>query len=153
MLSNQPTNKCYVWQSLNCVYLSFTFFGWNINQWRRRGNWSTRKKTLMTSFWKCHILKHENSSPNQDLSTLSSIGGMVGKQMCLPLHHSETVLGNIRQALLPVSFSLQNPYTVTDFCFGRTKVLSLGMSADTLCCCVWAQVRAVPSTSSRLQAA
>ena len=34
-----------------------------------------RKKTLTTSFRKCHILKPENSSPNRDSNPHSSIGG------------------------------------------------------------------------------
>ena len=36
----------------------------------------------MTSFRKCHILKPQNSSPNQDSNPNSSTGGRLGKQMC-----------------------------------------------------------------------
>ena len=39
----------------------------------------------MTSFRKCHILKPENSSPDQDLNPHSSIGGRLGKRT---LHHA-----------------------------------------------------------------
>ena len=35
-----------------------------------------------TSFRKCHKLKPENSSPNQDSNPHSSIGGRLGKQTC-----------------------------------------------------------------------
>ena len=37
-----------------------------INQWRRGGNQNTQRKSLTTSFRKCHILKPKNSSPNGD---------------------------------------------------------------------------------------
>ena len=40
------------------------------------------RKTLTTSFRKCHILKPENSIPNRDSNPHSSIGGRLGKQTC-----------------------------------------------------------------------
>ena len=55
------------------------FIGWTINQWRRGGNRSTRRKPLATSFRKCHILKPEDSNPKRDLNLHNSIGGRLGK--------------------------------------------------------------------------
>ena len=42
---------------------------------RRGGNRSTRRKPLATSFRKCHILQHEDSSPKRDSNPRNSIGG------------------------------------------------------------------------------
>ena len=56
------------------------FIGWTNNRWRRRGNWSTRRKPLATSFRKCRILKPEDSSPKQDSNPHSSIGGKLWEQ-------------------------------------------------------------------------
>ena len=64
------------------------FIHWNINQWRRGGNWSTRRKSLATSFRKCHILKPEDSSPKQDLNRHYSTGGRLRKQTRQLLHHA-----------------------------------------------------------------
>ena len=46
-----------------------------INQWRRGGNMSTRRKPLTSSFRKCRILKFKNSSSHWDSNLHSSIGG------------------------------------------------------------------------------
>ena len=53
-----------------------------LNQWRRGGNRSTRRKPLATSFRKCHILQPKDSNPKRDLNPCSSIGGRLGKQTC-----------------------------------------------------------------------
>ena len=53
-----------------------------INRLRSGGNRSTRRKTLATSFRKCHILKPEDSSPKRDSNPHNSIGGRLGKQTC-----------------------------------------------------------------------
>ena len=42
----------------------------------------------MMSLRKCHILKPENSSPNQDSNLQSSIGDGLGKQTYSPLQHA-----------------------------------------------------------------
>ena len=58
--------------------------------WRwRGGSWSTWRKPLTMSFRKCHILKPEKSSPNQDSNPHSSIGGrrFLGKQTCWTRNH------------------------------------------------------------------
>ena len=50
---------------------------------RRTGrNRCTRRKPLVTSFRKCHILKPEDSCPKRDSNPCSSIGGRLGKQTC-----------------------------------------------------------------------
>ena len=41
-----------------------------------------RRKPLATSFRKCHVLKPEDSSPEQDSNLNNSIGGRLGKQTC-----------------------------------------------------------------------
>ena len=69
------------WQSWNRIIL-FDSIGWTIDQWRRGGNRSTRRKPLATSFRKCHILKPEDSSPKRDSNAHDSIGGRLGKQTC-----------------------------------------------------------------------
>ena len=69
------------------------FIAWTINQWGRRGNWSTWRKPLATSFRKCHILKPKDSSPKRDLNPHNSIGGRLGKQACQPLHYTGGRLG------------------------------------------------------------
>ena len=71
-----------VWQSWNRIYLSFILLAEPLNRWRRGRNRSTRKKTLATSFRKCHILEPEDSSPKWDSNPRSSIGGRLGKQTC-----------------------------------------------------------------------
>ena len=71
-----------VWQSWNHIYLSFILLAESLNRWRRGGNWSTRRKPLVTSFRKCLILQPEDSSPKQDWNPRSSIGGRLGKQTC-----------------------------------------------------------------------
>ena len=58
------------------------FVGWTRNRWRRRGNLSTWRKPLATSFRKCHIQKPEVSSPKRDLNPHNSISGRLGKQTC-----------------------------------------------------------------------
>ena len=40
------------------------------------------KKSLTTSFRKCHILKPEDSSPKRDSNPHNSIDGRLGKQTC-----------------------------------------------------------------------
>ena len=55
------------------------------------------KKTLWWADRKWHILKPENSSPNQDSNPHSSFGGRLGRHVCSPLHQA---LG----ALLAVSY-------------------------------------------------
>ena len=40
------------------------------------------RKPRKTSLRKYHILKPENSSPNRDSNSHSSIGGRLGKQTC-----------------------------------------------------------------------
>ena len=47
-----------------------------------RGDRSTQRKPLATSFRKCHILKPEDSSPKRDSNPHNSIGGRLGKQKC-----------------------------------------------------------------------
>ena len=54
----------------------------SLKRWRRGGNRSTRRKTLATSFRKCHMLQPEDSSPKRDSNPRSSIGGRLGKQTC-----------------------------------------------------------------------
>ena len=39
----------------NRIYFSFMSLAETIDWWRRGGNWSARRKPLMTSFRKCHI--------------------------------------------------------------------------------------------------
>ena len=58
--------------------------GWTMNRWRRKGNWSTQRKPLATSFRKCHILKawRFHPQPKRDSNPHNSIGGRLGKQMC-----------------------------------------------------------------------
>ena len=68
-------------QSLNCVSLSFIYW-LNIKQWRMGRNRSTRRKPLVTSFRKFHILKLKDSSPKRDSNLHNSIGGRLGKQTC-----------------------------------------------------------------------
>ena len=67
------------------AFILALFYWLTINQLRRRGNRSTRRKPLATSFRKCHILKPEDSSPKRDSNPHSSIGGILGKQT---LHHA-----------------------------------------------------------------
>ena len=64
-----------------------SFIGWTIDRWRRGGDRSTRRKPLMTSFRKCHILKPNDSSPKQNSNPHNSIGDGLGKQTCELLHH------------------------------------------------------------------
>ena len=40
------------------------------------------KKTLTTSFRKCHILQREDSNPKRDSNPRNSIGGRLGKHTC-----------------------------------------------------------------------
>ena len=70
-----------VWQSWNRIYMSFILLAEPLNRWRRGGNRSTRRKPLVTSFRKCHILQPEDSSPKRDSNSRSSIGGRLGKQI------------------------------------------------------------------------
>ena len=49
------------------------------------------RKTLTTSFNKCHTLKPGNSIPNRDSKLHSSVGGRLGKQTCKPLHHTSQI--------------------------------------------------------------
>ena len=58
------------------------FIGWTVNQWQRGGNWSTRRKPLVTSFRKCHLLKPEDSRPKWDSNPHNSIGDRLEKQTC-----------------------------------------------------------------------
>ena len=54
------------WYEGTAQLLSLTeFIGWTIYRRRRGGNRSTRRKSLTTSFRKCHIQKPQNSSPNE----------------------------------------------------------------------------------------
>ena len=46
----------------------------------------TRRKPLVTSFRKCHVLQPKDSSPKRDSKPHNSIGGRLGKQTRLPLH-------------------------------------------------------------------
>ena len=46
------------------------------------------EKTPGDGFRKCHILKPEDSSPKRDSNPHNSIGGRLGRQTCLPLHHA-----------------------------------------------------------------
>ena len=62
--------------------LALSLLAETINLWMRRGNQSTHRKPLTTSFRKCHILKPENSSPKRDSNPHSSIGDRLGKQTC-----------------------------------------------------------------------
>ena len=78
----EGTISYQVWQSWNRIYFSFILLAETIYWWKRGGNQSTRRKPLTTSFGKCHILKPENSSPNEDSNPHSSIGGRLGKQTC-----------------------------------------------------------------------
>ena len=50
----------------------------------RGGNRSTRRKSLATSFRKCHRLKPEDSSPKRDSNPHNSIDGKLGKQTVTP---------------------------------------------------------------------
>ena len=59
----------------------FILLAKSLNQFRRRGSRSTRRKPLAVSFRKCHIQKPEDSSPMRDLDPHNSIGGRLGKQM------------------------------------------------------------------------
>ena len=54
-----------VWQSSNCIYFSFILLAEPLTD---EGGEEIRvpKENPLTSFRKCHILKPENSSPNQD---------------------------------------------------------------------------------------
>ena len=61
---------------------SFILLAETVNRRRRGGNRSNRRKPLTTSFRKCPVLKPENSSPNRDSNSHSSIGGRLGKQTC-----------------------------------------------------------------------
>ena len=70
----------------NRIYFSFILLAGPLNRWRRGGNRSTRRKSLMTSFRKCHILKLEDSSPKRDWNPRNSIDGRLEKQTCYPLH-------------------------------------------------------------------
>ena len=81
-LSTKGQLSYQVWQSWNCIYLSFILLAEPLNRWRRGGNRSTRRKPLATSFRKCHILQPEDSSPKRDSNPRSSIGGRLGKQTC-----------------------------------------------------------------------
>ena len=45
----------WIWQSWNRIYFNFYFIGWIINQWRRGGNRSTRRKPLATSLSKADL--------------------------------------------------------------------------------------------------
>ena len=49
------------------------FVGWTINQWRRGGNWSTRRKPLATSFRKCHILSPKIQAPRETLTCTTAL--------------------------------------------------------------------------------
>ena len=66
-------------QSWNRVYFRFILLAESITWWRRGGNWRTRRNPPTISFRKCHILKPENSSPNQDSNPQSSFGGRLGR--------------------------------------------------------------------------
>ena len=78
-----------VWQCWNCIWYGLISLDRTINQWRRVENWSTQRKLWTTGFWKCHVLKPWNSSPNWDSYLRFTIGGrhLIGKQACSPLHH------------------------------------------------------------------
>ena len=71
-----------VWQSWDHIYLSFTLLAEPLNRWRRGRNRSTRRKPLVTSFRKCHILQSKDSSPKRVSNPHNSIGGRPGKQTC-----------------------------------------------------------------------
>ena len=64
-LSTKGQLSYLVLQSWNCIYLSFILLAETLNRWRRGGNRSTRRKSLATSFRKCHILQPEDSSPKR----------------------------------------------------------------------------------------
>ena len=67
---------------LNPISFSFILLVETISRRRRGGNQSTRRKPLMTSLRKCHILKPENLSPSRDWNPHSSTGDRLGKQTC-----------------------------------------------------------------------
>ena len=74
--------SCWVWQRLNRIYFSFNLLAETINWWRRGGNWSTQRKSLMMSFRQCRILKvkPETSSPKWDSNRHSNIGDRWGSR-------------------------------------------------------------------------
>ena len=67
------------------------FIDWTINRWRRGGNRSTRRKPLVTSFRKCHILQPEDSSPKRDSNPHNSIGGIPVLHSSLEIRIAATI--------------------------------------------------------------
>ena len=68
------------------IAIIFALFYW-LKPLTDEGGEEYSEKTPDDELQKCHILKPENSSPNWDLNTHSSIGDRLGKQMCSPLQH------------------------------------------------------------------
>ena len=76
--------------------LSFILLAETINWWRGEENQSIQRKSPITSFRKCHILKPENSKPQMRGSFLSIF------LLCCPV---------FRCSLFPLSFYLTFPFT------------------------------------------
>ena len=58
-----------VLQSWYRIYFSCILLAESLNRWRRGGNQSIRRKPLVMTLRKCHILEPENSSSKQDLNS------------------------------------------------------------------------------------
>ena len=75
--------------SLNHIYFSFILLSETISWWRG-GNQSTRRKPLMTSFRKCHILKPESSTVQAPTDTQTCTLALVTGQESRRAIHNTT---------------------------------------------------------------